>query len=141
MASRIVIPIHNAEGKIVAYAGRWQGDPPNETPKYKLAAGFRKSVELFNLHRAIESTDDQPLIVVEGFFDCMKLVQNGHERTVALMGSSLSPIQEQLLRQHRTPETRIVLMLDEDEAGWAARAEIIQRLAIQRFVKIVSFAT
>jgi DNA primase len=137
MAGRIVIPIHNIEGKIVAYAGRWPGEPPDETPKYKLPSGFRKSVELFNLHRAIEAPDEQPLIIVEGFFDCIHLVECGYERTVALMGSSLSPIQKQLLREHTTPETHIVLMLDEDEAGRAACAEIVPRLAIDRFVKIV----
>ena len=137
MAGRVVIPIHNVDGNIVAYAGRWPGDPPDETSKYKLPTGFRKSVELFNLHRAIDESEEQPLIIVEGFFDCMKLVQNGYNRTVALMGSTLSPEQEQLLRQHTTPETHIVLMLDEDDAGQAARAEIVQRLAIDRFVKIV----
>ena len=137
MAGRIVIPIHNVDGKVVAYAGRWPGNPPNDTPKYRLPAGFRKSVEVFNLHRAIEARDDQPLIIVEGFFDCIHLVQCGCDRTIALMGSTLSTVQEQLLRQHTTAETRIVLMLDEDEAGRAARAEIVQRLAIDRFLKIV----
>jgi DNA primase len=137
MVGHVVIPIHNVHGEIVAYAGRWPGNPPNETPKYKLPAGFRKSVELFNMHRAIQESDDQPLVIVEGFFDCMHIVQNGYDRTIALMGSTLSPVQEQLLRQHTTPETRIVLMLDEDEAGRTARSEIIQRLAIGRFVKIV----
>ena len=136
MAGRVVIPIHNVDAKIVAYAGRWPGEPPNEMPKYKLPAGFKKSVELFNLHRAIEQPDEQPLIIVEGFFDCMRLTQHGYDRTVALMGSSLSPIQEQLLRQYTTPETRIVLMLDEDDAGRAARSDIVQQLALDRFVKI-----
>lgn len=136
MAGRIVIPIHNSEGQIVAYAGRWPGDPPNQTPKYKLPAGFRKSVELFNLHRAIEAPDDQPLIIAEGFFACIHLAQCGFDRTVALMGSTLSPVQEQLLRQHTTPGTRIVLMLDEDEAGRAARAQIVQGLTVGRYVKI-----
>jgi len=138
MSGRVVIPIHNVEGKVVAYAGRWPGDPPDDTPKYKLPAGFRKSMEVFNLHRASEKADDQPLIVVEGFFDCMKLVQYGYDRTVALMGSTLSPVQEQLLRQHISSDARIVLMLDEDEAGRAARAEIVQQLAVGRFVKIAS---
>jgi DNA primase len=137
MSGRVVIPIHNVEGKIVAYAGRWPGDPQDDSPKYRLPAGFRKSVELFNLHRAIEEPDEQSLIIVEGFFDCMKLAQHGYDRTVALMGSTLSTVQEQLLRQHTTPESRIVLMLDEDEAGRTARAEIVQRLTINRFVKVV----
>ena len=138
MAGRVVIPIHNAEGKIVAYAGRLPGDPQDDAPKYKLPAGFRKSVELFNLHRAIEQSDDQPLIIVEGFFDCMKLAQHGYHRTVALMGSTLSSTQEKLLGDHTSCDTRIVLMLDEDETGRAARAEIVGRLAIGRFVKVVA---
>ena len=136
MSGRVVIPIHNVKGKIVAYAGRSPGEPEGDSPKYKLPAGFKKSAELFNLHRAIEESDDQPLVIVEGFFDCMKLAQHGYNRTVALMGSTLSPNQEELVRQNTTSETRILLMLDEDEAGRAARAEIVQRLAVGRFVKI-----
>lgn len=136
MAGRVVIPIHNVNGEVVAYAGRWPGEPTDASPKYKLPNGFRKSLELFNLDRALEASDDQPLIIVEGFFDCINLVLHGYDRTIALMGSTLSPIQEQLLRQHTTSDTRIVLMLDEDEAGRAARAEIVQRLAVGRFVKI-----
>jgi DNA primase len=49
MADRIAIPIHNPDGLIVAYAGRWPGEPPDGTPKYKLPQGFRKSLELFNI--------------------------------------------------------------------------------------------
>lgn len=138
MSGHVVIPIHNVDGKVVAYAGRWPGDPPDDTPKYKLPAGFRKSAELFNLHRAIEEPDEQPMVIVEGFFDCMKLVQYGYTRTVALMGSTLSQRQEGLLREHTTAETPIILMLDEDEAGRAASAEIIQRIAVGRFVKIAT---
>src|SRR5260221_14612843 len=51
MAERIVIPIHNPAGELVAYAGRWPGNPPDAVSKYKLPAGFGKSLELFNLHR------------------------------------------------------------------------------------------
>lgn len=139
MAGRIVIPINNVEGKVVAYAGRWPGEPPSDTPKYKLPAGFKKSQELFSLDHAAEETDDEPLIIVEGFFDCIKLWQLGFTRTIALMGSSLSAEQESLLRDNTTAETRIVLMLDEDEAGRTARSEIAARLVQGRFVKVVSF--
>jgi len=64
MSGRIVIPIHNAKGELVAYAGRWPGEPTEERPKYKLPAGFKKSAELFNLHRAIREPADRPLAVV-----------------------------------------------------------------------------
>ena len=48
----MVIPIHNDRGELVAYAGRSIDD---SEPKYKLPTGFHKSLELFNLDRAVEA--------------------------------------------------------------------------------------
>ena len=87
MADRVVIPIHNPAGELVAYAGRWPGDPPEGTSKYKFPTGFGKSLELFNLHRAMEEPESQPLIIVEGFFDVINLWQFGIRRVVALTQS------------------------------------------------------
>jgi DNA primase len=140
MTGRIVVPIHNAEGQLVAYAGRWPGTPPDgDTPKYKLPPGFRKAQEVFNLHRAMREPQDTPLFVVEGFFDCIWLWQHGIRRVVALMGSSLSSSQERLIAAAVSPLSRIVLMLDEDPAGQAARAEIAARLSKHGFVKTLVF--
>ena len=139
MAGHIAIPIQNAEGKIVAYCGRWPGEPAEDTPKYKLPAGFRKSQELFNLHRAIREPGDQPLIIVEGFFDAMKLRQHGVKRVVALMGCSLSAAQEELLRRNTNSRSQLILVLDEDDAGRAARDEIAARLARFCFVTVHQF--
>jgi len=63
LSRRVVIPIANARGQTVAYAGRALDD---SLPKYKLPAGFRKAWELFNLHRAA-ATGSQTVIVVEGY--------------------------------------------------------------------------
>ncbi len=139
MAGRIAIPIHNAKGQVVAYAGRHVGDPAEGTPKYKLPPGFRKSLELFNLDRAKQASPDLPLIVVEGFFDAMKLHQLGHRKVVALMGSSMSAAQEDLIRRHTDQHSLIVVMLDEDEAGRSARDEIASRLAKFAYVRIHAF--
>ena len=139
MADRIAIPIHTLDGQVVAYAGRWPGEAPEGTPKYKLPPGFRKSLELFNLDRARKEPAAVPLIVVEGFFDAMKLFELGHLKVVALMGSSLSSAQEDLIRRHTRPDSRILVMLDEDEAGRAARDEIASRLARFAFVRIHAF--
>ena len=125
MADRIAIPIHNAEGEVVAYAGRFPGEPPDEdTPKYKLPQGFRKSLELFNIDRAIKEPADKPLVIVEGFFDCMKLHQFGCRKVVALMGSTMSAAQEELIRRHTDSNSHVIVMLDEDEAGKAGREDI-----------------
>lgn len=139
MANRIAIPIHNLDGKVVAYAGRIPGEPSDDTAKYKLPQGFRKSLELFNIHRAIKEPAESALVIVEGFFDCLKLHQNGCRKVVALMGSTLSPAQEDLIRTQTNGESRIIVMLDEDEAGRAAREDVAARLAKLAFVKIHSF--
>ena len=139
MKGRIVIPIHNADGQLVAYVGRWPGDPPEDTPKYKLPAGFRKSEELFNLHRALQADPSMPLVIVEGFFDCLHLCQNGIARVVALMGCQLSHAQEELLAAHLQPGDHIILMLDEDDAGRAGREYALQRLATRAFVKVFGY--
>lgn len=139
MAGRIAIPIHNAEGQLVAYAGRWPGTPPEERPKYKFPTGFRKSAELFNLHRSLAHSSDQPWIVVEGFFDAIRLWQLGVAKVVALMGSLLSPAQEELLLRHTTSRCRLLLMFDEDDAGRFGREQMLLRLGYRRFVRIHRF--
>jgi DNA primase len=139
MADRIAIPIHNPEGQIVAYAGRWPGEPAEDTPKYKLPQGLRKSLELFNIDRAIKEPPDRPLIIVEGFFDCMKLHQHGCRKVVALMGSTMSAAQEELIRKHTDRNSRGIVMLDEDEAGRAGREDIAVRLSKFLFVKVHAF--
>jgi DNA primase len=136
MAGRIAIPIHNVNGEVVAYAGRLtSGEPSDENPKYKLPPGFKKSLELFNIDRASKESPSGPLVIVEGFFDCMKLHQRGHRKTVALMGGSMSPAQEELIREHTDANSRVILMLDEDEAGQAGREDIAARLSRFCFVK------
>jgi len=139
MAERIAIPIHNPEGQVVAYAGRFPGEAPDGTPKYKLPQGFRKSLELFNIDRAIKEPAEDSLVIVEGFFDCMKLHQLGCRKVVALMGSTMSTGQEELIRKHTNGYTQVIVALDEDEAGRAGREDIAVRLAKLVFVKIVTF--
>ena len=139
MAERIAIPIHNVKGDIVAYAGRFVGVAPEGTPKYKLPPGFRKSLELFNIDRAIREPADAPLVIVEGFFDAMALHQHGCRKVVALMGSTMSNSQEELIRTHTNGKSQIIVMLDEDEAGQAGRDDIAARLAKFCFVKVHAF--
>lgn len=124
LSGRIVIPIHDHDGQLVAYAGR---SLAGEEPKYKLPAGFRKSQALFNFHRAIRS-GEKNAIVVEGFFDAMKVNQAGHTNVVALMGTSFSQRQSDLLASHFASVT---LMLDGDTTGRHA-ADVILTLLTSR---------
>jgi 5S rRNA maturation endonuclease (ribonuclease M5) len=140
MVNRIVIPIHNAKGELVAYAGRWPGEPPDkETEKYKLPPGFWKTLELFNIDRAIKESGDKPLIIVEGFFGCMRIHQLGYRKVIALMGSTIDDAQVELIRRHTNSESRIIIVFDEDEAGRDGRADVAARLSEFCFVKTHAF--
>jgi DNA primase len=130
MSGRIVIPIHNERGEIVAYAGRALNE---QSPKYKLPSGFRKAAELFNLHRAI-AAGSPTVIVVEGYFDCLRVHHEGFPCVVALMGSSLSPEQERALLQRFE---RVMLMFDGDAAGRTASQVIHARLAMKCRVVVI----
>ena len=110
LTGRCVIPIRDEQSRLVAYAGRTVN---GQEPKYRFPAGFRKSQVLFNLDRAI-GTGGPNVIVVEGFFDALKVHQAGHPAVVALMGSSFSQRQSELLLSHFASVT---LMLDGDQAG------------------------
>jgi len=139
LKDHIAIPIDNTDGKLVAYAGRWPGDPPEDSPKYKLPPGFKKSSELYHLDRALKEPPEEPWIVVEGFFDCIHLWQAGFRKVVALMGSTMSEQQEELLRRHTDRDSRIIVLMDEDDAGREGRENIVVRLARFAFVKAPVF--
>lgn len=130
LSGRIVFPIGNRRGEVVAYAGRALD---GSLPKYKIPPGFRKSLELFNLHRAL-ATGSKTVIVVEGYFDCLRVHQAGLPWVVALMGSALSAVQERSLRQNFH---HVILLLDGDEAGRAASRAIAARLAEMSSVRVI----
>jgi DNA primase len=121
LRGRVVIPIHNEAGQLVAYAGR---AIDGQEPKYRFPAGFRKSLVLYNLHRVI-ATASRMVIVVEGFFDAIAVHQAGYP-VVALMGSTLSRHQAHLLSAHAD---RVVLMLDGDEAGRQGAISVAEALS------------
>jgi 5S rRNA maturation endonuclease (ribonuclease M5) len=123
LRGRMVFPIHDERGDLVAYAGRTMD---GRAPRYLFPPGFHKSQVLFNLHRSVESAARQGhrAIVVEGFFDCLKVHQAGHGNVVALMGASVSDRQLELLD---TCFRELVVMLDGDEAGRRASRVLAAR--------------
>ena len=134
LSGRLVIPIHDAAGRLVAYCGR---SLDGREPRYKFPAGFPKSQALFNLHRAAAS-GEEAAVVVEGFFDCLRVHQAGFRSVVALMGSALYERQRWLLRERFR---EIVLMLDGDDAGRRASGRIAAQLAGDCRVRVVGLAT
>jgi len=140
MKGRVVVPIHNEIGQLVAYAGRWPSDEeiPENEGKYKFPTKFKKGYVLFNLHRVLEAVKaGEPLVLVEGFFDIFRLYELGFTNVVALMGSSLTNEQEDLLKSILAPlSPRVVLLFDNDTAGLACVREVATRLSAWCFIKI-----
>src|SRR4051812_14437308 len=134
MAGRVCIPIHDAQGQIVAYAGRWVGpkeDLPEGKGKYELPAGFRKDLELFNLHRVKHC---KHLVVVEGYFGAIRL-HGLRIPAVALMGTSVSI--QQLERLAHANARHITVLLDGDEAGREAAEKVAGSIANVAWARIV----
>lgn len=134
MAGRICIPIHNGDGAIVAYAGRWVG-PMEELPegkgKYELPAGFHKELELFNLHRVAHC---RHVVVVEGFFGAIRL-HDLRTPAVALMGTTVSAQQLELLA-HATAR-HVTVLLDGDMPGREAAGRVAGAIAKVAWSRIV----
>ena len=137
MKGRIVIPIHNEKGELVAYAGRYPGDPPEGKLKYKLPPKFKKSLVVFNLNRVKDMGEDKGLILVEDFFDVFNLWQAGYKNVVALMGTSMSDEQEKLVVETVGEKGKVALMFDSSEAGKSGSQDALARLASQVYVKLI----
>ena len=106
------------KGDLVAYAGR---AIDGTEPRYKFPVGFRKSLELFNLNRV---RGELSVVLVEGFFDCLTVSAAGFP-CVALMGSSMSAAQEELIVRHFNVAC---VLLDGDEAGREGAMDCLTRL-------------
>jgi DNA primase len=134
-AGRFVIPLHNAVGELVGYAGRSLDD---SEPKYLFPSrdkGFSKSRLLFNLHRLrTDLPTENQVVLVEGFFSTMLIAQVGFA-CLGLLGSSLSPAQEELLAAHFKSA---VILMDGDEAGRRATNDCLARLGKRMWARAVS---
>ena len=138
MKDRIVIPIHDHQGQLVAYCGRAVDDGQIEQEgKYKLPVNFVKSEVVYNLHR---QKDPDRLILVENFLSVFQLHQNGVENVVALMGSSLSEQQEGLIVNNLGLNREAILLFDDDKDGQKCANDCLTRLSKKLFVKTVDIA-
>ena len=140
---RIIFPLRNAKGQIIAFSGRifsQSHDNDRKLAKYLNSPEtdiFHKSQLVFNLDIArptIRQTDQ--VLICEGYMDVIALHQAGFKNAVATMGTSLT---EQHLGQLAKLAQEFVFIFDGDEAGQKAtmRAlELAQKLPNQR-LKIV----
>ena len=130
MAGRICIPVHDAAGNLVAYAGRYASDEvPEDVERYKLPPKFQKSRVLFNLHRLPPGMN---IVLVEGYWSVFRLHALGVP-VVGLMGWSVSAEQLALLRERGV--RFVTVLMDGDDAGRKAREKVLPALADAFFVR------
>jgi len=116
--ARLLFPIHDIRGRVVAFGGRLLA--PGE-PKYLNSPEtpiFHKGRSLYNLHVARNAIrKEENALVVEGYFDVLRLVQAGIENVVAPLGTALTGEQAELLKRYTKTVT---LLYDSDAAGLRA---------------------
>lgn len=121
--SRIMFPIADSAGRIVAFSGRAFGDDEarDDVPKYINSPEtelFHKSRILYGYDRAKQSIRKYDCaLLVEGQMDLIASHQAGWSNTVAVSGTALSADHVALLMRH---SSNLILALDADEAGLAA---------------------
>lgn len=143
---RIAIPLHCDTGQLVGYAGRLTKDSDinNENPKYRfpgdrerdgVKSTFAKSRLVYNLHRLPKPVEE--LVIVEGFRSVWWLTACGHPNVVAVMGSSCSPEQAELIENVLDNDARVVFLTDGDDAGAACAVSLFREFGHRRFCRWV----
>ena len=126
LEDRLIFPIRNNYGKIIAFASRLITAPKNENDKKYLQSRnttlYNKNNTLFNLDKARLS---DKVYIVEGYADVFTLYKHGIDNVVALCGLSFNDTKYKLLVRNSVKE--IVFCLDNDEAGRNALGRIIDK--------------
>jgi DNA primase len=122
---RIIIPIHDEHGELVAFGGRVIDDAAQ--PKYlntSQTALYDKGRTLFNLHRARKSIHElKHAVLMEGYFDAITAWQANVTNVVTTSGTALGEHQVRLLKRE-TQE--LLLAFDRDDAGMNATQRAIE---------------
>ena len=116
---RVMFPIHNLTGKVIGFGGRiLQSDPEKKLAKYQNSPEseiYQKKETLYGIYfakNAIVNKDE--CILVEGYFDVLRMHQIGIENVVASSGTSLTTEQIRLIKRYTK---NITMLYDGDAAG------------------------
>jgi DNA primase len=125
---RLMIPVCDALGKVIAFGGRsLDGSNPKylHSPETRL---FEKSKVLFGLNHAVKGIGQEDCaIVVEGYFDAIALHQAGITNVVACQGTALTKNQINRLIKY-TKSRQLILLFDGDTPGVEASRRTIESI-------------
>jgi DNA primase len=125
---RLMLPIEDARGRVIAFGGRILAKDKTDAPKYLNSPDtplFDKGRTLYNLHRAAPAARQSGrMVVVEGYMDVVAMAAAGIAECVAPLGTALTEQQIEMLWRHvETP----ILCFDGDKAGQRAAMRAITR--------------
>lgn len=116
---RVMFPIHNLTGRVIGFGGRiLKNDPEKKLAKYQNSPEseiYDKKQTLYGIFfakNAIAKNDE--CILVEGYFDVLRMHQIGIENVVASSGTSLTMEQIRLVKRYTK---NITMLYDGDSAG------------------------
>jgi len=113
--NRLMVPIASASGRVIGFGGRTLGDDEAKYINSPESPVYQKGHLLFGLQKgrdAMRASDEA--ILVEGYFDHLRVFAAGFQNVVAVAGTAFTPNQAALLRRHAA---RVHLVFDGDSAG------------------------
>jgi len=137
---RIMFPIANESGRVIAFTGRTLETGEKAGPKYYNSPEtplYSKSLVLFNLDKARTAIRQAEFaLLVEGQMDCISVYLRGIQNVVATSGTAFTEQQVALLRRHTS---QVLVNFDPDTAGANAAEKSIALLTEEGFtIKIVT---
>jgi DNA primase len=137
---RIMFPIANESGRVIAFTGRTLETGEKVGPKYFNSPEtplYSKSLVLFNLDKARTAIRHAEFaLLVEGQMDCISVYLRGIQNVIATSGTAFTEPQVALLRRHTG---NVVVNFDPDTAGGNAAEKSIALLTEEGFtIKIVT---
>ena len=123
--NRIIFPIYDIKSRVIGFGGRVLDD---SLPKYLNSPDtlvFSKGNHLYGLNNYLKSSNQERIILVEGYMDVISLYRSGITCAVASLGTALTINQAKLLKQYNS---NIYVCYDSDEAGQRASLKAIDIL-------------
>ena len=118
---RVIFPVHDVSGRVIGFGGRILTNKDKKDPKYQNSPEseiYDKKKTLYGIYfakNAIIKADE--CILVEGYFDVLRMHQSGIENVVASSGTSLTEEQIKLINRYTK---NITILYDGDAAGQKA---------------------
>jgi len=141
--NRVMFPIANDQGKVIAFTGRTLSTDEKSGPKYLNSPEtpiYSKSRVLFNLDHAKEAIRKLDYaILVEGQMDCISVFAAGFHNVIASSGTAFTELQARLLGRF---SKNIVVNFDPDTAGARATERTLGLLVEEEFnIKVLTLET